>query len=84
MKQNIVSGNQVKEYMEKTDQQKQIEAWQDEDFANFMHGLARQYNGAFYKKGNFLKMVWSLWRIHRKAKKYQMSSLLQITLGKDL
>jgi hypothetical protein len=66
------------------EQIKELQAWQDEDFGLFMHRLAQTHDQNGYKKGSFLSLMWLLWRIHSKAKKYDMGTLMQIKLGKEL
>lgn len=61
-----------------------LHAWQDQEFGLFMHRLAQLHNQNGYKKGSFLSFAWMLFKIHSKAKKYDMGTLMQIKLGKEL
>lgn len=67
--------------MEKTTEQMAAE---DEAFERHFRKITARHGNQGYKKGSFISWAILMYRIHRKAKKYGMGSLLTIKLGKDL
>lgn len=64
----------------KTPEQLQAE---DDAFESFMGSLTNKYSIG-YKKGSFLSFAWMLFKVHRKAKAFDMGSIMTVKLGKDL
>lgn len=59
-------------------------AVEDKAYAEYLQRLFSRFGGKGYKQGSFLSLMFMLYRVHKQAKKYDISSQLTLVVGKDL